>query len=185
MKIIWITWPSAAGKGTVVAYLVEKLGFVHYSVSGYLTEQLQAQGNAINRDTMRGLADSLRAEFWPAYIIEQLYLQAEKNGKNAIIESIRALGEVEILKEKSDFLLLSVNADQKLRYERAIKRNSAKDQITWEHFQQQEALEAENQDPNKWNIVACQKLADIQLDNNGSFEDLYKQIEGLVRFNPL
>lgn len=76
-------------------------------------------------------------------------MQAEKNGKNAIIESIRALGEVEILKKKSDFLLLSVDADQKLRYERAIRRNSSKDQITWEHFQEQEALEAENQDPNK------------------------------------
>lgn len=44
-------------------YLVEKLGFVHYSVSGYLTEQLQAQGKSINRDTMRVLADHLRAEF--------------------------------------------------------------------------------------------------------------------------
>ena len=180
MKIIGITWPQAAWKGTVVEYLVKKLGFVHYSVSSYLTEQLQAQGQAINRDTMRVLADSLRAKFWPAYSIEQLYSQAEKNGQNAIIESIRTIGEVEALKKKSDFLLLSVDADQRLRYERAIKRNSAKDQITWEHFQEQEALEANNTDPNKGNILACQKLADIQFDNNGSLEELYEQIDRIA-----
>lgn len=183
MKIIGITWPQAAWKGTVVEYLVKKLGFVHYSVSGYLTEQLQAQGQAINRDTMRVLADSLRAKFWPAYSIEQLYSQAEKNGQDAIIESIRTVGEVEALKKKSDFLLLSVDADQRLRYERAIKRNSTKDQITWEHFQEQEALEANNTDPNKGNILACQKLADIQFDNNGSLEELYEQIDRTVWMN--
>ena len=183
MKIIGITWPQAAWKGTVVEYLVKKLGFVHYSVSSYLTEQLQAQGQEINRDTMRILADSLRAKFWPAYSIEQLYSQAEKNGQDAIIESIRTVGEVEALKKKSDFLLLSVDADQRLRYERAIKRNSAKDQITWEHFQEQEALEANNTDPNKGNILACQKLADIQFDNNGSLEELYEQIDRVVWMN--
>ena len=99
MKIIGITWPQAAWKGAVVEYLVKKLGFVHYSVSSYLTEHLQAQGQAINRDTMRVLADSLRAKFWPAYSVEQLYSQAEKNGQNAIIESIRTIGEVEALKK--------------------------------------------------------------------------------------
>lgn len=87
---------------------------------------------------------------------------------------------MEALKKKSDFLLLSVDADQRLRYERAIKRNSVKDQITWEHFQEQEALEANNTDPNKGNILACQKLADIQLDNNGSLEELYEQIDRVV-----
>ena len=100
-------------------------------------------------------------------------MQAEKNGQDAIIESIRTVGEVETLRKNPDFLLLSVDADQRLRYERAIKRNSAKDQITWEHFQEQEALEANNTDPNKGNILACQALADIRLENNGTFRELY------------
>lgn len=30
------------------------------------------------------------------------------------------------------------------------------------------------------NVPACQALADIHLDNNGSLEALYKQIDGLA-----
>jgi dephospho-CoA kinase len=57
MKIIWITGPAAAGKWTVVDYFVNKLWFIHYSASWYLTELLEKQNKEINRDTMRELAD--------------------------------------------------------------------------------------------------------------------------------
>ncbi|MBQ9554096.1 hypothetical protein IJU97_03975 [bacterium] len=53
------------------------------------------------------------------------------------------------MKKQPDFILLSVDADQKVRYERALSRNSEKDHISFEKFQEQEALEASNQDPNK------------------------------------
>ena len=62
----------------------------------------------------------------------------------------------------------------------ALLRNSEKDQVSREKFQEQEALEADNQDPAKQNVPACQKLADIHLDNNGSLEELYKQIDCIV-----
>jgi len=39
-------------------------------------------------------------------------LQAEKNGQDAIIESIRTVGEVEALKKKSDFLLQFASPDR-------------------------------------------------------------------------
>lgn len=81
------------------------------------------------------------------------------------------------MREKSDFLLLSVDAPQELRYQRALLRKSAKDNISREHFQEQEALEAANQDPNKGNIKACQELADIHLDNGGTLEQLWAQIQ--------
>ena len=76
MKIIWITGPAAAGKWTVVDYFVNKLWFVHYSASWYLTEILTQQNKEINRDTMRELADSLRAQYGPSYLISELYNQA-------------------------------------------------------------------------------------------------------------
>lgn len=180
MKIIGITWPQAAWKGAVVDYLVKNYAYAYFSVSGYLTQELQAQGQVVNRDTMRELANQLRSEFWPSFIVEQLYHLAHEGGKPAIIESIRALGELEILKKKADFLLLSIDADQRLRYERALLRNSEKDQVSREKFQEQEALETDNQDPAKQNVPACQKLADIHLDNNGSLEQLYEQIDRVV-----
>ena len=41
MKIIGITGTLAAGKGTVVEYLVERKWFAHYSVRGFLTEEIK------------------------------------------------------------------------------------------------------------------------------------------------
>lgn len=101
-------------------------------------------------------------------------------GKDAIIESIRAIGEVEKMRENADFILLSVDAPQDLRYQRAIARKSAKDAISWEKFQEQEALEAANQDPTQQNVSACQALADVYLINDGGVEQLWKQIEDKV-----
>jgi dephospho-CoA kinase len=81
------------------------------------------------------------------------------------------------LKNQPNFILLSIDANQKLRYERALERNSEKDHIDFEKFKEQELLESSNQDPNKGNILACQALADIHLENNKTPDVLYRQID--------
>ena len=180
MKIIWITGPQAAGKWEIVNYLVEKKWFAHYSVRWFLTEEIEKRWLPLDRDSMREVANDLRSNYWPSYITDQLFLQAQKNGKDAIIESVRAIWEVESLKKNSDFILLAVNADQKLRFERAIARKSESDFVTFEKFQEQERLESENSDPSKQNINACIEMADFVISNNWSLEDLHKQLDEII-----
>lgn len=180
MKIIGITWPAAAWKGTVVDYLVNQCWFVHYSVSGYLKDQLVAMGKEVNRDTLKWLADDLRKKHDSGYLIWELYRMAEKWGKNAIIESIRTVWEVELLKKKTNFILLSIDADQELRYQRALSRNSEKDHISFEKFKQQDEAESVNEDPTKGNILACQKLADVSLVNQWDKELLFQEIQNKI-----
>ena len=181
MKIIWITGPQAAWKWEIVNYLVEKKWFAHYSVRWFLTQEIEKRWLPLDRDSMREVANELRANYWPSYITDQLFLQAQKNGKDAIIESVRAIGEVESLKKKSDFILLAVNADQKLRFERAIARKSASDSVTFEKFQEQERLESENSDPSKQNINACIKMADFVVNNDWDIESLHKQLDEIIK----
>ena len=180
MKIIWITGPQAAGKWAIVDYLTQKKWFAHYSVRWFLTEEIEKRWLPLDRDSMREVANELRANYWPSYITDQLFLQAQAAGQDAIIESVRAIWEVESLKKNSDFILLAVNADQKLRFDRAIARKSASDFVSFEKFQEQERLESENSDPSKQNINACIEMADYVVNNNWDIEALHKQLDEII-----
>ena len=85
MIIIGITGTLGAGKGTIVEYLVQQKGFVHFSVRSFITEEINRQGLPVNRDSMVVVANKLRADHSPSYIIDQLYAKALLTGKNCII----------------------------------------------------------------------------------------------------
>jgi len=105
MLIIGITGTLGAGKGTIVEYLTEKKNFRHYSVREYLIKEIDKQGLTVNRDSMTSVANRLRSEHHPAYIVEELYKQATGERKNAVIESIRTPGEVDFLRKQGSFYL--------------------------------------------------------------------------------
>ncbi len=180
MRIIGITGTLGAGKGTAVEHLL-KSGFKHYSVRDYLTRELIKRGEEVNRDTMVGLANSLRAEHGPSFIIEELYQEALASGGDCIIESIRATGEIEALRAKGDFILLAIVADQHQRYERIRERQSETDQISFERFQADEAREMTNSDPAKQNLAACIAAADLKLENNGSKEEFFVALDAALK----
>lgn len=181
MIIIGITGTLGAGKGTIVDYLQEKFHFEHFSVRKYLTKILLEQGIEPNRDNFTVLANKLRAENnSPSFLIEKLYNEAEKSNKNCIIESIRTVGEIKVLREKSQFYLLAVDADPKLRYERIVLRKSETDKIDFDTFIANEQREYDSADPNKQNLSACIKEADFVLENNTDLENLQKQVDQII-----
>ena len=130
MNIIGITGTLGAGKGTIVDYLVQKKGYVHYSVRAFLSEEVKRRGLEVNRDTLTSVANDLRASNSPSYIAEQLYDLAYNNGKDAVIESIRTPGEIAALRSKGNFHLFAVDADRKVRYERITERKSETDSVS-------------------------------------------------------
>lgn len=178
--IVGVTGTLGAGKGTVVEYLVATKGFTHYSVRGFLIEELTRRGLPINRDTMTATANDLRAQHGSGYISEQLLARAQREGGNAVIESIRSIGEAQHLKENGA-LLFAVDADQKVRYERAILRGSETDHISFGKFVADEDREFANTDPTKQNISGVMKLADAIFQNNGTKEELFEQVEAALK----
>lgn len=177
MLVIGITGTLGAGKGTIVEYLVGKKDFAHFSVRQYLIKEMQRQGLKINRDNMVTTANGLRTKHSPSFIIEELYAKASTQNKNAVIESIRTPGEIDFLKKQGNFLLLAVDADPEIRYERIKLRKSVTDRIDFKTFLENEQREMNTTDPNKQNLRVCIDRADIKLLNNGTKEELFHQLE--------
>jgi len=176
MVIIGITGTLGAGKGTIVEYLVERKKFRHYSVRAFLLDEIRRQGLPENRDTMFHVANSLRAQYGSSYVVDQLYLRANETGENCVIESIRPPGEIASLRKRNQFYLLAIDADQRLRYERILLRQSETDNISFETFRENEVREMNTTDPNKQNLRKCIQLADFTILNNGSKSELVRKV---------
>jgi dephospho-CoA kinase len=88
---------------------------------------------------------------------------------------------VQALKAKGNFTLFSVDTDRQLRYERILLRGSVTDHVSFEIFSANEDREMQSTDPNKQNLSACMAQANYHFLNNGSFADLYQQIDSVIR----
>lgn len=174
--IIGITGTLAAGKGTVVEFLKQK-GFRHYSVREFLTREIKQRGLEVNRDNMVMIGNQLREMNSPSYIAEKLYEEAKKENVNCIIESLRTTGEINALKEKGEFVLLAIDANQGVRYVRSQSRKSETDKVSFDKFKEDEDKEMFSTDPNKQNLSECIKLANFKIENNSTINELNEKME--------
>jgi dCMP deaminase len=178
--IVGITGTIGAGKGTVVDILKEK-GFTHFSARALLIEEIEKRNLPVNRDSMVLVGNELRSKYGPGYIAEELFSRAQKIGGDCVIESLRTVGEIEALRKKGTFILLAVDADAKIRYERILGRKTVTDDISFEKFKADEEREFANNDSSMQNIGACMKLADYTLDNNTTIDDFKKKTEEIIK----
>lgn len=177
--IIGITGTLGAGKGTVVEYLKTK-GFTHYSAREFFIEEVKRRGLEVNRDNITDTADDLRAKRGPGFLAEILLERAQKAGGDAVIESIRSVGEAEYMKSRGAFLW-AVDADIQKRYERIQLRASETDRVSFEKFVADEQREFANEDPTRGNIKKVMEMSDNTFQNNGTQEELFTQVESALK----
>jgi len=126
----------ACGKGVLVDHLKEKLGFISFSLSSILHDDLKKKGiSDFNRKTLQDMGDELRHRFGSAVLAKRAIniLNKQKSDK-IIIEGIRNPGEIEYLKTMPNFFLIGVKARRDIRFKRLLQRAKAWDPKTWNEF---------------------------------------------------
>jgi dCMP deaminase len=176
--LIGLTGKNAAGKGEVAAYLRDR-SFYYLSLSDVLREELESKGIPVTRDTLIIAGNDLRERFG-ADILAKLTLKKVDPNRNYIIDSIRNPAEVQALRSGGNFILISVDAPQELRFERIRKRARENDPQTYEEFMEKEQAESHNLAAHKQSIEDCQALADYTMVNDGSLEHLHQKVSALI-----
>lgn len=177
--ILGITGSFGAGKGAVVDYLVQKKGFVHFAARSFIIKEIERRGLPIDRDSMAMVANDLRAEHGPTYVMECLLKEAEASGKDAVIESLRAVAEAQFIQQEGG-IVLGIDAPAEIRFDRVIRRASETDHVTFEKWVEQEKKEMNPGDPTKQDIFGALKISDMIIQNDGTLEELYSKIDSVL-----
>ena len=179
--LIGVTGTDGSGKGMVVEYLLKHKGFVHYSARELITTEIGKRGLSKSRENTRIVANDMRRQHGNDVIVATALKKIKEQGvTDAVVESIRALAEAKTLKENGG-ILLAVDANQTLRYQRVVARGSETDHITFEEFKAQEMLEMNDPDPHGMQKAKVMELADATILNEGSLEELHRDIEQFLQ----
>jgi len=74
-------------------------------------------------------------------------------------------------------VLLAVDADQRVRYDRIYNRGSESDKVTFAEFVEQDEAESKSENTAEQNKVAVMQMADHVIANNGTLAELEQQVE--------
>ncbi|HLD60904.1 MAG TPA: AAA family ATPase [Patescibacteria group bacterium] len=175
--ILGLIGEMASGKSTVTQYLKEKHNAVTFRFSDVLRDILNRLHIENTRANLQTLSTVLRQNFSEDILSKVLAADAEAAEQPFIItEGIRRPSDITYLQELPGFHLIALNADERIRYERLIARRENTDDPnkSWTEFK------TEGQQESEQKIKEVAAAAEFVVDNNGTIEQLYKQIDAIV-----
>jgi len=177
-KIIFgLVGPLASGKEVSRRYLENKYGADTTRFSSSLRDILNRLYLPVNRQNMQNLSLDLRQRFGGDVLSRVIAEDASASQKEIMaIDGVRRLDDIKQLKDLPGFNLVSIDAAPEIRYQRMKARNENQGDAekTYEDFL------ADNQREAELEIPHVMSQAKYHLDNNGSLDDLYRQLDKLV-----
>lgn len=177
MRVIGITGTNGAGKGILCDILVKLTNCKHISARDLIILKAKSLGvEIVTRPDMREFMEKYNREGHS--LLDDFLVDYKDDEEIIAFESIRRVIEVKRFRNSGiNFLLVSVDADPKIRYERAILRGSNTDHVSYEEFLVQEQNESNATEDNQMNIVKCIEMADVKLTNDGDLNKFEQEIK--------
>jgi len=172
VRVIGLTGTNGAGKGEAAAFFATH-AFKVFSLSDIIREDLKKKAQPLSRDNMIRAGNTLRRSFG-ADVLARRTLKRIRG--RSVIDSIRNPSEVEHLRTHPGFILLTVDAPAAIRFSRVLKRGRIESASTLEEFSAKEKEEM-SADSTSQQLHACMALADHTIINDGTLEDLHRQLE--------
>ena len=175
-KIIGFVGPICSGKDTAGDYASIKLQIPHYQISEPLIEEARKREIPLTRKAITSFGTALAKERGGDYLARVLLGRIEQEG---VISGMRQLEQISYLRSNSVLTLISVDCPKKLRFERAIARKKIAEALTPAEFIRDEI--EENSGENIQGVFECMRLAEYQITNDSGLDNLYEQVDKILR----
>ncbi len=176
-RIIAITGLIGSGKDTVAEHIAEKYGYEIIDYANILREICKEEGLELTRDNLQ----NLRLKYGNTFLAEEIVKRVKKSTSDKIVLTpLRRSEDFEIpQKEFGDIIMILVESDDRIRFERISKRGRENDPEDFEEFQRQAKRDADIYDFDK-----TFSYAKFKITNNGTTEDLKKEVDKVMEKLP-
>lgn len=167
----------ASGKGAAAAYLHTRYHAKTFRFSTILRDLVQRLNVAEVRENLVAMSEAIRHAFGEDILAKTMAHDANQDDCALIVvEGIRREADITHLKKLPYFILVSIDADLRTRYERLVTRNENAD----DHTKTWEAFLADHERSTERTIPSVIALAQEHINNNGTREDLERALDMLV-----
>jgi hypothetical protein len=147
-----------------------------HSLSDVVRDEASARRLEHTRDNLIAVGNRLREEGGPGALAWRIVARL---AGPSVVDSIRAPGEVEVLRTLPRFVLLGIDAPMALRFARSVRRGRAGDGASLEEFAGKEALENSSTDSGQ-KLRRTLALADRIVENDDSLEVLHARVRAAL-----
>lgn len=177
-KVIWFVGEIGCGKWTAIDYLAAKYGAVSFRYSAILRTILNSLFIPINRENLQTLSTNLRQNFGQDLFAKVIAENIKKtNADIVVIDGIRRIEDIEHIKDLDWFILIYVESDVKIRFDRTKNRweNLDERNLSLERFVENSKAETETK------IRDLKNISNFVINNDWKIEGLYKEIDKIVK----
>lgn len=180
--IIGITGAFGSGKSTASQFFASK-GFTKIVLSSFLEKEAKKKGiNNAARKILQDIGNQWRETFGKGILAKKAIALLQKDGvEKAVIDGIRNIGEIEVLRKKSRFVLLGIVADRIVRFKR-LKNLKRREPLTFETFFQLDARDLGlGEKDTGLQVGMCIAFSDVFIDNNRGTDVFYGKLEQFLK----
>jgi len=183
--VIGFVGKRGCGKDACTKYLAQKYKAKEIIMSEFISKALQLFHISRNRKNIPWFITKIRKRFGKGVLARSVIWEIGTDGYSYyLLNGIRLAREVEILREKFGrrFKLVNLDCNDEKRFmrikNRERKRKLGKDEVGMSLF---DFVKQERRIVTEKEIPAIQKNADFVIQNDGTKENLYRELNKLIK----
>ena len=175
--IVCLTGMPGAGKSTVASFLRDK-GFVAITMGDAVRDEARRQGLEPTDAHLGKLMLKLRQDLGQGAVAHLVLQKLERDGnstKDVVIDGIRGIAEVRVLKQVGHVKLLAIHASPEIRFKHLVERGRSDAPADTNEFISRDKREL------SIGISEAIALADETISNNGlTIEQLRNHVYAII-----